>query len=85
MNFIGFVIQNVIAYEYKSVAIPSIGCGNLNCSLDVIVRTMIEETKHQLRRRKMSLKVKFVVEPNRTDIYNAFCTYLLASDEGKTS
>jgi hypothetical protein len=83
INFIGFVIQHVIAYDYKSVAIPSIGCGNLAYSIDIIVKTMIEETKHQLKRRKSSLKVKFIIEPHRTDIYNAFCNHLQTSDEGK--
>lgn len=83
INLIGFVIQHVIAYDYKSVAIPAIGCGNLAYALDVIVKTMIEETKIQLRRRKSSLKVKFIVEPRRKDLYDAFCAYLHTSDECK--
>ena len=44
---------------------------------------MIEETKIQLRRRKSSLKVKFIVEPRRKDLYDAFCAYLHTSDECK--
>ena len=83
VNFIGFIIHNVIFHEYKSVAIPSIGCGNHRCSIDVVARTMIEETKHQLRRRRSPLQVKFVIERDRNEIYNAFCNHLQTTDACK--
>jgi O-acetyl-ADP-ribose deacetylase (regulator of RNase III) len=77
------VIQNVISYGYTSIAFPAIGCGKHGCSIDIVVKTMVNETKNQLKIRNSSLTVKFVIQPEQQNIYDEFCKQVLASEEGK--
>ncbi|CAF2747523.1 unnamed protein product [Rotaria sp. Silwood2] len=81
VDFIWTVIQNVISYNYTSVAFPAIGCGGYGCSVDIVVKTMVREIKNQLKTRNLSLTVKFVIQPEQKNIYDEFCKQVLASEE----
>ncbi|CAF4172022.1 unnamed protein product [Rotaria sordida] len=84
IDFIWNIIQNVISYNYTSVACPAIGCGGYGCSVDIVVKTMVKEIKNQLKTRNLSLTVKFIIRPEQQNIYDEFCKQVLASEEGKT-
>ena len=81
-DFISTVIQNIIASHYQSIAFPAIGFGEYHCSSDVVVDTMVSEIKKELRKRALSLTVKFVIQPGKPDVYDLFCKQVLASDKG---
>lgn len=74
-----------MAYNYTSIAFPAIGCGKHGCSVDIVVKTMVKEMKKQLADRKLSLVVKFVIEPDQQNVYDEFCKQVLASNESKGS
>lgn len=82
VDLISIVIQNVIAYKFTSIALPAIGCGQHNCSLNIVVKTLVKEMKHQLEVRDLSLTVKFVIQPDQHHIYDEFCKQVLATEEG---
>ena len=83
VDLVSNVIHNVIMSDYKSIAFPAIGCGNHGCSIAVVVETFVKAVKEELRSRKPQLTVKFVIQPDKQNIYNEFCKHLLASDNGK--
>ncbi|CAF0819065.1 unnamed protein product [Rotaria sordida] len=81
IDLIWNVIQNVISYNYNSIAFPALGCGKHACSIDIIIKTMIREMKKEIQMRKLSWLVKFIIEPNHQNIYDEFCKQLLSSNE----
>ncbi|CAF3698920.1 unnamed protein product [Rotaria sp. Silwood1] len=81
IDLIWNVIQNVISYNYVSVAFPALGCGEHACSINVVVETMIREIRKEIQNRKLSLLVKFIIQPNQQNVYDEFCKQLLSSDE----
>jgi hypothetical protein len=83
VDFIYNVIQNVISYKFTSIAFPAIGCGQLGCSVDIVVKTMVREVKNQLRTRDLQVTVKFVIQPEQQNVYDEFCKQVLSSEEGK--
>ncbi|CAF3016157.1 unnamed protein product [Rotaria sp. Silwood2] len=82
-DFMLTVVQSVKAHNYRSIAFPAIGCGEHNCSVNIVVETMVREIKRQLRNRKLSWTVKFVIEPEKQNVYDEFCTQIMVSDESK--
>ncbi|CAF3619339.1 unnamed protein product [Rotaria sordida] len=64
------VIEKAINENYKSIAFPAIGCGEYGCSIRLIAETFIEEIYEQLN--EYSMKILFVIQPDRIDIYNEF-------------
>ncbi|CAF3804516.1 unnamed protein product [Adineta steineri] len=81
VDFISNVIQNVILYEFTSVAFPAIGCGQYGCLTNIVVKTMVKEIKHQLAMRNIPLKVKFIIQPTQQTLFNQFCNQILSSRE----
>ncbi|CAF3136953.1 unnamed protein product, partial [Rotaria sp. Silwood2] len=79
-DFISNVIQHVISYKYSSVAFPAIGCGHHNCSVTIVVETMVNAIKKELERRGKALAIKFVIEPGKQNVYDEFCKHVLASE-----
>ncbi|CAF4324757.1 unnamed protein product, partial [Rotaria sordida] len=73
-------MQNVISCNYTSIAFPAIGCGKHDCSVDIVVKTMIREVKKQIEIRNLSCLVKFIIEPYRQNIYDEFCKQLFSSN-----
>ena len=74
-----------MAHNYTSIAFPAIGCGKHGCSIDIVAKTMVKTMKEQLADRKLSLLVKFVIEPDQQNVYDEFCKQVLMSNEGKGS
>ncbi|CAF1149153.1 unnamed protein product [Adineta steineri] len=64
------VINTAINENYKSIAFPAIGCGEYGCSVSLIAQAFISEVQRQLV--KYPLKILFVIQPNKMDIYNEF-------------
>ncbi|CAF4014160.1 unnamed protein product [Rotaria magnacalcarata] len=83
VDFIWTVIQNVISHNYTSIAFPAIGCGKHGCSVDIIVKTMVQEIKKQLEMRDFSLTVKFMIQPEQQSIYDEFCKQVLTSEKAQ--
>ncbi|CAF5061377.1 unnamed protein product, partial [Rotaria sp. Silwood1] len=81
IDFIWNIIQNVISYNYRSIACPAIGCGGYGCSVDIVVKTMVKQIKYHLKTRNLSLTVKFIIRPEQENIYDEFCKQVLASEE----
>lgn len=85
VDFIWNIMQNVVSYKFTSIAFPAIGCGKHGCSENIIIKTMVKEIKSQLEMRKLPLIVRFVVQPERSEIYDEFCKQVLSSKEGKAN
>ncbi|UJR24224.1 hypothetical protein I4U23_027191 [Adineta vaga] len=82
MDLISTVIQATNSHKFTSIAFPAIGCGNLACSVDLVVETMVYEMKKCLIQRKLSWTVKFIVEPNQQNIYDEFWTQISKRQDG---
>jgi len=80
IDFIWNVIQNAVAYGCTSIALPAIGCGKHACSVDIVVKTMVNEVKKEIKNRKLPFKVRFVIPVEQTNVYDEFCKQVLASD-----
>ena len=79
VDLIQNVIQNVMSHKFTSLACPAIGCGKHACSVDIVVKTLVNEMKNQLRKRDLQLAVKFVIEADQQNIYDEFCKQVLAT------
>ncbi len=81
-DFIWNVIQNVLSYEYDSIAFPSIGCGHSNISTQIIIQTLIYQLIYQIKNRNLSLIIKFIILPDENQIYQQFSQQILSSKQG---
>jgi hypothetical protein len=45
---------------------------------------MVREMKQQITQRRLPWTVKFVIEPEQTNVYDEFCKQVLSSDEGRS-
>ena len=70
-------------HRYTSMAFPAIGCGGLGCSVQIVVKTMVNEMKAHLKKRNLQWTVKFVITPDQTNVYDEFCKQVLTNHEGK--
>ncbi|CAF3325966.1 unnamed protein product [Rotaria socialis] len=82
IDLISIVVQNVISHKFTSIAFPAIGCGKHACSVDIVVQTMVYEMKKHLIQRKLSWRVKFVVNANQENVYDEFCKQVLTTEDG---
>ncbi|CAF2070776.1 unnamed protein product [Rotaria magnacalcarata] len=82
IDLINIVVQNAISHKFTSIAFPAIGCGKNACSLDIVVKTMVREMKKHLIQRKLSWRVKFVVNANQENVYDEFCKQVLKTEDG---
>ncbi len=49
-----------------------IGCGQYDCSIDVVAETMVSEAKHRLQVLNYPMEVVFVLQADRQDLYDTF-------------
>ena len=84
VDFISNVIQNVISNEFRSIALPAIGCGKHECPVDIVIKTMVKQIQNQLIMRNIPLIVKFVIQPEKQNIYDEFRKQVLSLQEGTT-
>ena len=83
VDFVWNVLMNVNAQGHRSMALPAIGCGRFACSVNVVVSTLVSEVKKQIKQRKLTVKVRFVIQPDHQNVYDEFHKQILMSDEGK--
>lgn len=69
-TFVSDAIQQAVTEGYQNIAFPAIGCGQFRCPIDTVIQAMVEEADHQLETH--SLSIRFVIQRERNDIYNAF-------------
>ena len=82
IDFVRNVLMNVVAHGHRSVALPAIGCGRFACSVNVVVSTLVSEVKKEIKRRKLTVTVRFVIQPEQENVYDEFHRRILMSDEG---
>nr|ACD54744.1 macro BAL-like protein [Adineta vaga] len=82
VDLVWTVIQNVISYNFTSFAFPALGCGQHGCSIDIVVETMVNETKNQLTRRNIPLTARFVIEPKQQNVYDEFIKRITETQNG---
>jgi hypothetical protein len=68
--FIANAMGKAASENYQSIAFPAIGCGEYACSINLIAQSFIKEVYDQLA--KYSMFVSFVIQPDRTDVYDEF-------------
>lgn len=84
IDFISIAIQNAIAYNLTSIALPIIGCGKYGYSPEFIAKMMVTEVKTQLTVSNIPLIVKFVVQPERQEVYEKFCQQVLTTQKSRS-
>lgn len=84
VDLISNVIQSTRAHGYTSMAFPAIGCGDYQCSINVVVKTMVRGMKRNIEERKLPWTVRFVIHPNQPDVYDEFCKQLLSEDHSSS-
>lgn len=80
VDLISNVIQSTRSHGFTSMAFPAIGCGDYQCSINIVVKTMVREMKRNIEDRKLPWTVKFIIHPNQPDVYDEFSKQLLLTD-----
>lgn len=57
---------------YRTVAIPAIGCGLLQCPVDIVAKAMIDATVAKLTEVMLYVKVSFIILPNEFHVHQKF-------------
>ncbi|CAF0820337.1 unnamed protein product [Adineta ricciae] len=76
-DFVWNIVQNVIAHDFQSVAIPIGGEQESTDTLKIIIEAMIKSIQKQIIIRKLSIFVKIVVESDEQFIYSSLCEKIL--------
>ena len=84
VDLISNVIQSTRSHGFTSMAFPAIGCGDYQCSINIVVKTMVREMRRNIAERKLPWKVRFVIHPNQPDVYDEFCKQLLSEDHSSS-
>ncbi|CAF4792968.1 unnamed protein product, partial [Rotaria sp. Silwood1] len=69
-KFVSDAMDKAVTETYQSIAFPAIGCGKFGCSISLVAQAMIEEAHQKLQ--KHAISVSFVIQSERTDIYDEF-------------
>ncbi|CAF3919435.1 unnamed protein product, partial [Rotaria sp. Silwood1] len=69
-KFVSDAMDKAVTETYQSIAFPAIGCGKFGCSITLVAQAMIEEAHQKLQ--KHAISVSFVIQSERTDIYDEF-------------
>ena len=64
------VVKKAASEDYQSIAFPAIGCGEYDCDIDLIARTFVGKVRELLN--KYSISVLFVIQPDKTNVYEKF-------------
>ena len=84
-SYVSNIIEHAIQSKYGSIALPAIGCGNHDCSIHVVVETMVTAVKSELTNRAVPLTVNFVIQPDKQNVYDEFCKHLFPLDQGEST
>ncbi|CAF1260749.1 unnamed protein product [Rotaria sordida] len=69
-KFVSDAFEKAVEENQQSIAFPAIGCGQFGCSIDLVAQTMIREAHR--KQQEHDISVTFVIQPERTDIYDEF-------------
>lgn len=64
------VMKKAASEDYRSIAFPAIGCGEYGCDIALIAETFVGQVRELLQ--KYPIPVVFVIQPGKTEIYEAF-------------
>ena len=85
VDFIWTVFQTLIPYNFTSIAFPTLGFEHFACPIELLIRTLVKETKQQLKKIDVPWTVKFLVQPNQSDLYHQICKEILIVEPGPLS
>jgi O-acetyl-ADP-ribose deacetylase (regulator of RNase III) len=77
------VIKKAKSENHRSIAFPAIGCGGFECSTSVIAKTLVSACQQLLT--KYPLSILFVIQPEKTDIYDEFRQQIGSSKYGQST
>ncbi|CAF5028989.1 unnamed protein product, partial [Rotaria sp. Silwood1] len=69
-KFVSDAFEKAVEENHHSMAFPAIGCGQFGCSIDLVAQAMIREVHR--KQQEHGISVTFVIQPEKTDIYDAF-------------
>ncbi len=69
-KFVSDAIDKAVEENYRHIAFPAIGCGQFGCPISLVAQAMVGEAYRKLLID--SLSVSFIIQPERTDIYDKF-------------
>jgi O-acetyl-ADP-ribose deacetylase (regulator of RNase III) len=69
-KFVSDAMEKAATDKYQSIAFPVIGCGRYGCPISLVAKAMIEEAHRHAQ--KHGILVLFVIQPEKTDIYDEF-------------
>lgn len=69
-KFVSDALEKAVGEKCSSIAFPAIGCGGFGCSIRLVASTMVRSVYKKFYTYPIS--VTFVIQPNRTDIYDEF-------------
>ncbi|CAF1056140.1 unnamed protein product [Rotaria sp. Silwood1] len=61
---------------YRTVAFPAIGCGLIQCPVNIVAHAMIDATITKLKETMLYFTVSFVILPNQFNVYQGFANKL---------
>lgn len=77
------VINRAASEKFQSIAFPAIGCGEFGCPIDLIAKTFVGHC--QQLTTKYPLSVVFVIQSEKTEIYNNFHRHVGSSRHRETT
>ncbi len=69
-EFVSDATEKAVEERYISIAFPAIGCGKFGCSTSLVAQAMVGEANR--KRRTYNISISFVIQPERTDVYDEF-------------
>ncbi len=64
------VMKKAASDNYQSIAFPAIGCGEYECPVNLIANTFVRTVRELLP--KYPISIRFVIQPEKTDVYEEF-------------
>jgi O-acetyl-ADP-ribose deacetylase (regulator of RNase III) len=78
-QLIKHVMKKAASENYQSIAFPAIGCGEYGCPVSLIAETFVRKVRELLP--KYPISILFVIQPEKTDIYEEFRKQLSPSGQ----
>ncbi len=82
-NFVSTAIEQAVAANYRSIAFPAVGCGKFGCSVSIVAEAMVKEARQRMVKHPIS--ISFIIQPQRTDIYDEFRKQIGSSQQNEQS
>ena len=80
-QLVKIVIKKAASENFQSIAFPAIGCGGFQCSTTLIAKALITQCQRLLT--KYPLLVLFVIQPEKSEIYEEFRQHINSSKYGQ--